>query len=266
MLQAERSSWSLFVAALATVLHLGCGTTRQTDTVRSATEMLLVSRAIDRSVSQMNFSPLRNKTVFFDTQNLDTVVDKGYLIGTLRQALLAHGALLQEERPKADYVVEARTGGLGTDRYSLLIGVPQMTVPSLVPGQPSAIPEIPFAKKTEQEGVAKIAVVAYNRRTGHALWQSGICEGSVSARDTWICGTGPFRRGMIVHGTELAGIHLSVPGEDKGDHAQTEEDRMNSEMAFKELPAPAGSSPGPSPTTPSEVKRAVFTVPAAVAK
>src|SRR5262245_29920299 len=132
-------------AALLVLLALaaGCGTTRQTDTSRSATEMLLVSRAIDRSVGQMDFSVLAGKTVYFDPQYLDSTPDKGYLVGSLRQALLAHGALLQEERAKAAYVVEARAGGLGTDRFSLLVGVPQMNVPALVPGQPSMIPEIP---------------------------------------------------------------------------------------------------------------------------
>src|SRR5262249_698258 len=62
---------------------LGCGTTRQTDTARAATEMMLVSKAIDQAVGQLDFSYLKGKTVFLDSQYLDTVVDKGYLISSL---------------------------------------------------------------------------------------------------------------------------------------------------------------------------------------
>jgi hypothetical protein len=93
----------------------------------------------------------------------------------------------------------------------LLIGVPQMTVPTFVPGQPSQIPEIPVAKKTDQQGVSKIAVFAYNRVTGQRLWQSGTVEAISTARDTWVLGAGPFRKGTILHGTEFAGEQIPVP-------------------------------------------------------
>src|SRR5947209_7367629 len=161
--------------AVAGVLGLaaGCGTTRMTDTQRTATEQLLVSNAIDQAVSELDFRELAGKTVFFDPQYLEGVVDRGYLVSSLRQQLLASGCVLQDERARANYVVEVRAGGVGTDRHALLVGIPQMNVPTFVPGQPSQIPEIPFAKKTDQEGVAKIAVFAYNRQTGQPVWQSG---------------------------------------------------------------------------------------------
>ena len=199
--------------ALLTVLGpaVGCGTTRMTDTQRTATEMLLVSNAIDDVVEQLDLSALTGKTVFFDAQYLDGTVDKGYLISSLRQYLLANGCLLQEDRAKATYVIEVRAGGMGTDRHSLLVGIPQMTVPTFLPGQPSQVPEIPFAKKTDQQGVAKVALFAYNRQTGRALWQSGVVEAVSTARDTWVLGAGPFRRGTICKGTEFAGAQLPLP-------------------------------------------------------
>lgn len=189
----------------------GCGTTRMTDTARAGTEMLLVSNAVDEAVARIDLSCLTGKTVFFDAQYLDGVVDKGYLVSTLRQQLLATGCILQEDKTKAAYVVEVRSGGLGTDKHSVMVGIPQMSVPTLVPGVPSQIPEIPFAKKTDQQGVAKIALFAYNRQTGRALWQSGIVESMSTARDTWLMGAGPFRRGSIVKGTEFAGAQLPMP-------------------------------------------------------
>jgi hypothetical protein len=142
---------------------------------------------------------------------LENVADRGYLVSSLRQQLLACGCILQEDRTKAIYVVEVRSGGAGTDRHSLLIGVPQMTVPTFVPGQPSQIPEIPLAKKTDQQGVSKIAVFAYNRVTGQRLWQSGTVEAISTARDTWVLGAGPFRKGTILQGTEFAGEQLPIP-------------------------------------------------------
>jgi hypothetical protein len=200
-------SWA--IAVLSCVI--GCGTTRMTDTQRTATEQLLISNAMDQTVSQLDFRFLAGKSVFLDSQYLENVADRGYLISSLRQQLLACGCILQEDRTKAHYVVEARSGGAGTDRHSLLIGVPQMTVPTFVPGQPSQIPEIPLAKKTDQQGVSKIAVFAYNRVTGQRLWQSGTVEAISTARDTWVLGAGPFRKGTILQGTEFAGEQLPIP-------------------------------------------------------
>jgi hypothetical protein len=200
---------------------LGCGTTRMTDTQRTATEQLLISNAVDRAVEQIDFRPLAGKPVYFDSQYLDGTVDKGYLVSSLRQSLLAHGCLLCEDRTKATYVVEVRSGAVGTDRHSLLVGVPQMTVPTFLPGQPSQIPEIPVAKKTDEQGVAKIALFAYNRVTGRRAWQSGMVEAGSDAKDLWVAGLGPFRKGSIVQGTELAGEDLALPhlgDREGGDH------------------------------------------------
>jgi hypothetical protein len=200
-------------SALALVLGVaaGCGTTRVTNTQRAATEQLLVSNAIDQSVSQLDFRALAGKPVFLDAQYLAPGADQGYVVSSLRQQLLACGCLLQEGRAQATYVVEARSGGIGTDQHSLLFGVPQMNVPSVLPGQPSLIPEIPLAKKTDQKGVAKIAVFAYNRRTGRPVWQSGVVQAEATSKDTWVLGAGPFRRGTLGEATDIAGAQVSIP-------------------------------------------------------
>jgi hypothetical protein len=180
-----------------------------TDTPRAATEMLLTSQAIDYAVAQIDFTPLSGQTVFLDTGSLDKdVVDKGYLVSLVRQQLLSHGALLQEERGRAVFVVELRAGALGTDRHSVMIGTPAVSLPSVVPGLPTSIPEIAIAKKNDQRGVAKIGVFAYNRVTGRAVWQSGSVESSSRIKDTWVLGAGPFTRGTIRQRAELAGEPL----------------------------------------------------------
>jgi hypothetical protein len=188
---------------------LGCGTTRSTDTTRAATEMLLVSQAVDRAVSHLDFSPLAGKAVFLDVSNIDQpTVDKGYVVSSLRQQLLANGAMLMEDKNRAAYVVEARTGAIGTDRHTLLFGTPQLAVPAVVPGLPSQIPEIALYKRTDQKGVAKLAVFAYNRTTGRAVWQSGLVEETSRQKDRWVLGSGPYTNGTIQRHTTLAGEDL----------------------------------------------------------
>jgi hypothetical protein len=59
---------------------IGCGTTRMSDTQRTATEQLLISNAVDQAVSQIDFRPLAGKRVYFDAQYLDGTVDKGYVV------------------------------------------------------------------------------------------------------------------------------------------------------------------------------------------
>ena len=184
----------------------GCGTTRSTDTNRTATEQLLVSDAIDRALQSMNLQTLSGQTVFLDESKVADVVDKNYLLSSLRQYLLANGCSLKEKREDADFVVEVRAGAVGTDRSDLLFGMPSMNVPQIALVQPvnAIIPEIPIAKRKDQRGVAKIAVFAYHRQTGAPVWQSGLIHEESSANDVWILGAGPFQRGTIYAGTEFA--------------------------------------------------------------
>jgi len=198
-------------AAAAGLMPLvGCGTTRSTDTSRTATEQLLISDAIDRAVQSVNVQSLAGQTVFLDDSRLGDVVDRNYLVSTLRQHLLASGCLLRDQKDQADFVVEARAGAVGTDRNDLLFGVPSMNVPQILPLQPApaAIPEIPIAKRKDQRGIAKLAVFAYHRETGTPVWQSGLVHQESSSNDVWILGAGPFQRGTIHSGTQFAGKSL----------------------------------------------------------
>src|SRR5262249_22617080 len=72
--------WKMFLLA---GLACGCGTTRFSDTTRTATEQLLISHSIDDTVSNLDFRMLAGKRVYLDPQYLDGVTDKGYLISSL---------------------------------------------------------------------------------------------------------------------------------------------------------------------------------------
>ncbi len=197
------------------VLLSGCGTTRRSDTARTATEQLLLSDAIDRSVSRIDFGLLGGRNVFLDNSYLGSTVDKEYITSTLRQHMLACGCILKDKKEDAELVVEVRAGTIGTDRHDLLFGTPATTVSlgalSPLPGAPTQVPEIALAKRTDQMGVAKIAVFAYERSSGTPVWQSGSDVVASRSRDLWVFGTGPFQRGNIYGGTKFAGDDLRVP-------------------------------------------------------
>ncbi|MCC7474842.1 MAG: hypothetical protein IT425_05565 [Pirellulales bacterium] len=188
----------------------GCGVTRSSDTMRTATEQLLISDAIDRAVQSMNLRTLAGQSVFLDDSKLSDTVDKNYYISTLRQHLLASGCDLRDKREEAEFIVEARAGAVGTDRNDLLFGIPSMNVPQIpvVQPVPAVIPEIPIAKRRDQRGVAKLAVFAYHRASGAPVWQSGVVREESSANDVWIMGAGPFRRGTIYDSTTFAGTTI----------------------------------------------------------
>ena len=206
-------AWCFVAGLLLAMLAFGCGTTRWSDTTRTATEQLVVSHSIDQAISRLDFSLLAGKRIFFEEKYLDGVTDKGYIASSIRQQILASGCLLQEDRAKAEYVIEARCGASGTDRHDqLLLGTPQLALPSITPGMPSMIPEIPLIKKTHQVGAAKIAVFAYNRTTGEPVWQSGIAQFSSTAKNYWLFGAGPFQGGKVRKKIAFGGGDISVPG------------------------------------------------------
>ena len=215
----------LFCILLLAATWAGCGTTRFTDTARTATEQLLITDSIDRAVSRLDLRALAGKKVFIDETPVKQVTDSAYLASAVRQHLLASGGILKEKKDDADYILEIRAGAIGTDRHDVLFGVPATQLPTMtmMVGAPSQIPEIPFVKKTDQRGVAKISLFAYNRQTGRPVWQSGAIPQDSRTKATWVFGAGPFQRGSIHKGMTFAGDHLHIPLIDPmlaGEHSQ----------------------------------------------
>jgi hypothetical protein len=201
------------IAIAVFLVASGCGTSKWTDTGRSATEQLLISDAMDRAVSQLDLRALSERTIYLDTDPLRKVTDSDYLISCLRQHMIANGCVVKEKKEDADYIVEVRAGAVGTDHHDVLYGVPAVSIPSVVPlsGIPSQIPEMPFIKKTDQRAIVKLYLFAYNRETGRPLWQSGADPQESKAKAVWVLGAGPFQRGTIYDGTEFAGDRLDLP-------------------------------------------------------
>lgn len=266
----------MFSAVLSIAAAAGCGTTVK----RGATEQLLTSDAVDRTIAQFDFRDLSGKKVYLDTQYIQAVkgigfVNSAYIISSLRQQLVAARCLLQNKKDDADYIVEARVGALGLDSHEITYGIPASnalsTAASLVPTAPPlpTIPEISFAKKKDQLAAAKIAVFAYNRKTRQPVWQSGVNESESTAKDTWVFGAGPFQRGTIYEGTQFAGTRLGIPFF-RRHRRQAVTVSYRNEVHFRELPLkpniaatsatpPAGKAPAQSdkPTKAASVAKAV---------
>ena len=209
-------------AILLIALLAGCGTTKS----YTATEQLLMSDAVDSSISKIDFRPLTGHKVFLDVTYLSSarpspanpnpaLVQSDYVISSLRQQMMAAGCYLVDSKNEAELVCEARIGALGTDGHAVTYGLPASNLlssaSSAFTGTPSlpTIPEISFAKKELKSAASKVAVFAYTKDTRQPVWQSGIEQARSNSRDTWILGVGPIQRGSIYTQTQFAGSSLS---------------------------------------------------------
>lgn len=197
----------------------GCGSTKQ----NTATEQLLMSNAIDATISKLDFSVLTDKKVFLDTTYINKPpmvaapapppmsIDANYIVSSIRQQMFAAGVHLVDAKEDADIIAEPRVGALGLDGHDVTYGIPAssalssassaVTGTSLIP----AIPELSMARKEDRLGAAKVAVFAYDRKTRQPIWQSGVAQSNSDSKATWVLGIGPFQRGSIRSGTQFAG-------------------------------------------------------------
>jgi hypothetical protein len=215
-----RYPFVLAVCVCSVASLMGCGATKSF----TATEQLLMSDAVDSTITKMDFRALSGQKIFLDTTYVAAagkvipgvpmpanLVTSDYIISALRQQLTAAGCMLVDNREAAELVCEARCGALGTDGHSVTYGLPAnnflSTATAVLPGTPMlpSIPEISVAKREMKSAAAKIAVFAYDRETREPVWQSGIAQAGSSARDTWVLGIGPLQQGSIYGGSRFAG-------------------------------------------------------------
>lgn len=183
---------TFILIVLAAPLFSGCAVTSKSNTARTASEQVLLSSAIDRSLSNVSFRQVANRSVFVDDKYLDSV-DKGYLVGSVRHKVLAAGGRLVGEAPASDIVLELRSGGVGTDMEQSFIGIPSIGVPGL----PIELPEIKLISKDTQKGTAKIGIVAYNPKTGEAFGMGGESTALADNENLYVLGVGPFKSGAV---------------------------------------------------------------------
>lgn len=184
---AARPTLALLLASTALV---GCGTTKFSDTGRTATEQLLISSAMEDVVDEYDYSRLAGLKIHIKIANSTT--DSDYLKSLVRQQLAANGAFVRDAIDDADYVLEVAPGTVGTNRYELMYGIPETSIPAIGTLAATSIPEFALIKRTDQKAQVKLNMWAYNKTTGAIIWQSGVQTKSANIRDRWIFGAGPF--------------------------------------------------------------------------
>jgi len=222
----------------------GCGTTRMTGTPRTGTEQVLLTNAWDKALMKVDFRPLTGVPVFLDTANV-TAIDQGWVVSSLREAMLTQGVLIREKREQAQFIVEARVGAYGTDDDNLLVGISQTTIPPTVTGVPTGtIPKIPLLERSRQTAVAKLALFAYDRAGGQLVWQSGTMLDQADTKNVFVGGFGPIRSGSIQDGTDVAGIKLPIPGDARPADAEPGSPRTRKNKPYNppELKTPSNLS------------------------
>lgn len=242
------------LAGLVLTTSSGCGTARVSDTPRTVAEELLVTHSIDEAVGCLNFSVLQGHRVFLDTQYLTEVAYKGYLTSALRQRLVATGCRIAADKESADVVLEARAGSVATMRNDSLVGFPQTILPTVVPGVPSAIPEIALMKKTVQTGVVQISVFAYRVDTGAGIWQSGAKQRRTRLENRWYFGAGPYQSGdCIVTGPNprQPPLHMSHD-KDESEKSDAPGPMLWETMLGELPPVPDPDGPPPVPEVPED--------------
>ena len=159
------------IPALAVLLLTGCSTARESTTVRTATEELLVSSAAERAaVALVPGLPTRG-SVFIDTSNFDAL-DGKYAITAVQDAVLQHGCSLAAKRDSADIVVLLSSGALAINDSETLVGIPALTLPIPLAGS-IATPKVAFFDSERKQGVAKFLATDIDARTGKLIVSSG---------------------------------------------------------------------------------------------
>lgn len=265
--------------ALLLLLLGGCSASKQ----RLATEQLVISDSVDRSVAKIDFSPLAGRKVFLETKYMIVSRPAGfvgpeYVISSLRQQMMAYDLRLMDKPEDADIIVEARCGVLGNDGHDVSLGIPAGPNWAATAGSaagypmPAALPEISLTKRMDQLGATKVAVFAYDKETKEPMWHSGLATSISTAKDFWVLGVGPIQRGSVYGGTRFAGDPLkpidpvalarrlpdsvvSLGGVAKRDEPHEDDTGLSSAGFLRDIPPQAApEQTTPMPTPPDDLK------------
>jgi hypothetical protein len=156
------------ILSFAAMLVLAaCSTARQSEPGRTATEQLLFSVAVERAVDQLALDILPATKVFVDPAYVEGT-DSKYLLSTIRNRVLKHGAALVDNKSQAETVVEPRIGAISVDRGKTLVGTPRLNIPVPLAGD-VGFPQLAIYKSDTQQGVIKVAATSYDTRTGKLI-------------------------------------------------------------------------------------------------
>jgi hypothetical protein len=185
------------LASLALALVSGCTTVTVTGSPRTGTEQLLLTGTFDDALYHVDFSPLAGSKVFLDAQYV-TVADKDWVISSIRRTMAEQGVLLENNKEKANVIVEASFGAYGTDQRTRTAGLPGISLsPSLTTGaaisSSGSSNALNFSQTNQQDAVIKARLFAYEVKTGRLLWETAPIFNAQGVRDHFVIGSGPYR-------------------------------------------------------------------------
>lgn len=178
--------------ALLAGLASGCvNKQRMTQPAQSVGEQLLLSTAIDRTLSELDMEAigrLKGFKVYLSTTYLKAL-DQEYLIGSLRDLLFSSGVLVVDDPVQAQMIVEVRSGANSLDSATVTAGIAEdQALPNPVTGAPVALPELALFKKENNVSVTTVALVAYHADTRVHVFSSGTLLGGAYDRHYQILG------------------------------------------------------------------------------
>lgn len=159
------------IAALFCLAAFGlsaCATANETRPGRTASEQLLMNHAAEKAARSFWTTVPAGTRVFIDTSYFRGE-GADYAISALRDALMAKGGLLADDRNVADVVVEVRLGALSMDQMNRVLGIPSLTLPVSPNFTNATIPELSIYSRRDRTGVAEFSAFAYDARTGRPV-------------------------------------------------------------------------------------------------
>jgi hypothetical protein len=123
----------------------------------SATTQLLVFRALERAVAELDLARLKDRKVVMDV--VSQLYDHRFAETYLETWFRAHGIMVGGDNPDLRLQIYLLT--LGTDKGQSFIGIPSFQVPVLsVP-----VPEIALFKWVRNRGRADVRIYAFDPKT-----------------------------------------------------------------------------------------------------
>ena len=185
------------LACRARLAVSGCGTVKTSGTARTGDRATAADQRLGLGAPEGRLPAAAGVPVYLDTTNV-TAVDQGWVVSSLRQAMLTQGVLLRPKPEQAQWIVEARVGAYGTDEYNWLLGIPQTTIPQTVTGHARGDdPRDPADQEDRPAGRGQARPLRLRPRSGQLVWNSGTMLATSTAKDVYVGGVGPIQSGSI---------------------------------------------------------------------
>ncbi len=199
-----RPSLAIHIGLLLTLVCFlsACAPSRDpSKSLRSATEQLLLSQAVERSFEDVSVPMLKNATIVLEVAGLTS--DQFYV----RDAVAAHlagtlGARIREQRADAKYLVRVMVQALGTELDQSFFGMPQVEGGLI----PIALPELPLYKFVRQIGYVRYALHVYDTATGQLALATPWFTKTATSRQYTILFFLTFRTSTLTDPPELSKV------------------------------------------------------------